>query len=315
MKKKHHYVAQSYLRLFSTNSKGIYRYDCDTGVTHGCSIRDVGQIRDYYSIDHESISDRDFIEKKFSILESDFARLTEHVSSFGIDSEDVRTALIRYVLCSHARVPKYIDFIDTTYRMSRDASRILSDKYGCKYPFPEGGSMSFDPNTGKTDKRGLLHQMNRMMNSKEAIQILSSMKTTVYRCPFGTRLVTSDAPVVLYHPDKTKGLSGVGFATPGVEVTFPLTKYLLVKFEHGTRLCTESKADSGMVLEFNRRTMAGAERYIFCGDHHESIFEMAPIARRDFCGRRYNISSRDNESIISFIHIPVGPSGAFEYSI
>lgn len=109
----------------------------------------------------------------------------------------------------------------------------------------------------------ILQFMLDMSFNSENSAILKAMKYQLFLTPDGHHFITADSPVALYHPHyESVKPYGVGPAFKEVEITFPLAKSHLVKLTwEGKEGTFEAQEDQ--LLEYNRRTIIMADKYIY----------------------------------------------------
>jgi len=131
------------------------------------------------------------------------------------------------------------------------------------------------------------------------------MRPTLFHCPFGTRFVTSDQPVALFHPLAAR--IGVGPATPGVEISLPLSSRSLLLLDHLPGDPREVVASSADVEEFNRRTIIMARDYVFTGEGPESLMPAIDAWKGQAAGFEYEDIETDKEYVQVQRFVAVGP--------
>ena len=116
-----------------------------------------------------------------------------------------------------------------------------------------------------------LEKMFALGSSEKTLDIMYGMRATLFRAPFGDSFVTGDQPVALFHAKKGGTAEGVGPGTLGVEVSLPLSSRALLLLDHSPGAHSEKTATSNEVAEFNRRTAAMAQRYLFTGENPKRL--------------------------------------------
>ena len=111
-----------------------------------------------------------------------------------------------------------------------------------------------------------LQMMFKLGLNSEMVGHFERMRATLLQAPFGTRFMTSDQPVALFHPTLWNSTYGVGPGTDGVEISFPLSSRYLLLLDHGMGSHAERTATLQDVEEFNRRTIEMAQLYVYTGE-------------------------------------------------
>lgn len=97
-----------------------------------------------------------------------------------------------------------------------------------------------------------------------------AMRPTLLHCPFGARFIISDQPVSLFHPQAASA-PGIGPATPGVEISLPLSSRAALLLDHRAGVPVKRTATMAEVEEVNRRTIVMAQDYAFTGEAPEAL--------------------------------------------
>jgi hypothetical protein len=119
----------------------------------------------------------------------------------------------------------------------------------------------------------ILQYMFEMAFQSENSTLLREMKYQLIFAPNGHHFITGDSPVALYHPDyEFIKPYGVGPAFKEIELTFPISKELLIKLTwHGDEGVKEAQKEE--VQEYNRRTLIMAEKYIFSSEANQNLIQ------------------------------------------
>lgn len=274
--RKHHYLPQFYLEGFKIEPQQgkkphIWQIEKGGHQAHfSPAIQDTGCIRDYHVLDFaDEEPDHRSVETLLSKLESEQSTLVRSVrEAKQIEASQIEP-LSAFVSLMRYRVPSFADHIETSLR------RVVLDSFKIMY---QAGKFGSPPHELQElfDSKGIDESLQinisnwRILSylfevglAPESIGLLAEYNYHVYSTEEASFFVTSDNPVALYHPNYAKIRPyGVGFATKGVEVTFPLTSDTLIRAGHDVKPGT-SIASAEEIEEFNRRTIAMSERYIF----------------------------------------------------
>lgn len=308
--RKHHFLPQFYLRGFSIDRCGIFQIEKSTGRHYGCQIKDVAAIRDYHELDGEETDDPYLFEKKLAKLEAQQAKHLQGVLDEGVSLEYQRLSLLELLAIMRMRVPAVKEHIDRSYGSTVRATALALQRSG-RLPKPPKG-LEEKLCVENLDIRVLnwkcLEVMFKMGTSETVLQILARMRATLYRAPFGSRFITSDQPVSLYHPTLWKSPYGAGPGTLGVEVGFPLSSRVFLMLDHIALPHSERLATCAEVEEFNRRTVVMAQEYIYTGETPQSAVTLAQKSSGVFAGFRHHNLDAGQEFLQVHRFIPVGPA-------
>ncbi|MFP8780315.1 DUF4238 domain-containing protein [Hydrogenophaga sp. RWCD_12] len=308
--RKHHFLPQFYLRGFSVDRRGIFQIEKSTGRHYGCQIKDIAAIRDFHELDGAETGDPYLFEKKLAELEGLQAEHLQSVLVEGVASEQQRSNLVGLLAIMRMRVPAVKEHIERSYVSTVRATALALERSGRLPKLPKGLeiALSLENLDIKVLNWKCLDVMFRMGSSERVLQILSRMRITLYRAPFGNRFITSDQPVALYHPTLWKGDHGVGPGTLGVEVSFPLSSRVLVVLDHSAKPHSERVATCAEVDEFNRRTVVMAQQYIYTGETPQAVVLLAQRGSGVFAGFRHEDFDAGKEFMQVHRFIPVGPA-------
>lgn len=310
--RKHHFLPQFYLRGFSIDRRGIYQIEKRTATYYGCQIKDTAAIKDFHKLDYEDAEDPNALEKALAQIEGELA---EHLATFlaeGLANEQARLYTVQLLSLLRLRVPAFKRHIEASYPSSIRKVAELMDRDG-KFPVPPAGLEE------KLEIKNLkievlnwkcLEIMFKLAADEEHLRPLYRMRTTLMHAPFGTSFLTSDQPVSLYHPTAAKSPYGAGPGTPGIEISLPLSSRTLLVLDHARGPHTTRTATTDEVFEFNRRTVAMAQEYVFTGEFPERYVD---VVRREKGTRSgFVFDDLDHGEGLLQVHrfIPVGPRRA-----
>jgi hypothetical protein len=308
--RKHHYLPQFYLRGFSFDRRSLFQIEKATSIHYGCQIKDIAAVRDFHELDGVGIADPYALEKHLAKLEGEQATHLTDVLVDGIHDAMLRANLIQLLAVLRMRVPAVKSHIEKSYASTVRATGKALERLG-RLPKPPPGyedALRVDNLQFSTTNWKCLEVMFRMAANEKVLDILYRMRATLYRAPFGTSFLTSDQPVALYHPNLAKSPYGVGPATPGIEISLPLSSRALLKLEHEGGSDIECLATSEEVAEFNRRTIVMAQDYIFVGEDVERMALLVRSHSRVFAGFAHDDIDMGREFLQIQRFRPVGPA-------
>lgn len=284
--RKHHFLPQFYLRGFSIDRRGIYQIEKRTAKFYGCQIKDTAAIKDFHELDHEGVEDPNALEKSLAQIEGEFAN---HLTTFlagGLINEDARLYTIQLLSLLRMRVPALKRHIEASYPSTIRKVAEFLEKDG-EFPAPPPGLE--DKLKVKNLKIEVLNWkcleiMFQLAANEELLQSLYRMRTTLFRAPFGTSFLTSDQPVSLYHPSAAASPYGAGPDTPGIQISLPLSSRALIQLDHQRGAHSACIATTEQVDEFNRRTAAMAQEYVFVDEFPERFTDLVRHERNTRAG-------------------------------
>jgi len=271
--KKHHFLPQFYLGNFKIDSKRtkeehVWVASKKNDRMYLAAIKDAGCESDFHTILSEAEEqDRKTIESELSKIEGQQARLITEICEKNSVEEKNREDLNEFISIMRLRVPSYKDFIDVSLQEVVKSSFSVLHGAG-KLPKPpkeiedmiKDGKIPFEVDVANREKLRYMFLDDR---TNKGSKIFRQMKMQLIVAAKGEYFITGDTPVGIYHPNYSaiKPL-GVGPMTPGVEVTFPLTKKHLVflSWEGNEGICEASRKD---MVEYNRRTIIMSKEYIY----------------------------------------------------
>lgn len=308
--RKHHFLPQFYLRGFSIDGRGLHQFEKRTAKHYGCQIKDTAAIRDFHELDYEGADDPNALEKRLAQVEGELA---QHLAVFlaeGIGNETARRYTIQLLSVLRLRVPAFKRHIEASYPSSIRKVAELMERDGMLPPPPPGMEEKLKVKNLKIEVLNwkCMEIMFRLASNEDHLQSLYRMRSTLLMAPFGTSFLTSDQPVALFHPTAAKSPYGAGPETPGIEITLPLSSRVLIRLDHkrgahSSRIATVSEVD-----EFNRRTIAMAQDYVFAAEFPERY---APMVRCNKATRSgFVFDDLDHGDGLLQVHrfIPVGPA-------
>lgn len=307
--RKHHYLPQFYLRGFTTDGQSLYQVSKATGKSFGVRIKDTAAIRDFHEIDGDGVDDRHALEKELAKVEGELAPHLLDLLNGGFQSPDTRQYVLQLLAMLRLRVPAVKAHLQRTKASAVHSQLKLLEKNG-KLPAPPGGfeeALRAENLQVEIMNWSCLETMFSMAADEDVLRGLCAMRPTLLHCPFGARFVTSDQPVALFHPLATSG-AGIGPATPGVEVSLPLSSRSLLLLDHLPGDPREVVATSSDVEEFNRRTIIMARDYVFTGEAPESLMPAIDASRGQSAGFEFNDIETDKGYVQVQRFVAVGPA-------
>ncbi|MGN6384027.1 MAG: DUF4238 domain-containing protein [Dyella sp.] len=267
--RKHHYLSQFYLRGFSADEQGIYQIEKATLRTYGSSLKDAAAIRDYHILDYEDADDPQAVEKLLSGYEGLLAAALERVIEHGIRDQKDHNEIISFVSLMRFRVPAFKSFISKSMSDLVRSTGVILERNGMLPPPPDGLGDKLRMSSLKIEIRNwaCLQHMFKLATDTDLIKIMMDMHYELIEAPADGLFLTSDQPVALFSPSATaKGLYGAGLADHDIELTFPLTRQLLLKLSWANRGPNHRVASMSELEELNRRTVIMADLRLFASE-------------------------------------------------
>lgn len=283
---KHHYLPQFYLDGFKIiPQKGkyphIYRIEKTASPTATIpAIKDTGCKNDYHTIDiSNQEKDRQAVESALTRIESDQACILKSICKTQRILPTHKKPLADFLMTMRCRVPAMKRYIESSLACDVESTfKILMQQGNLPKP-PKDVEDHIQKHRYeeflkvKISNRTILQYMFRMAFHIDSSIILGNMTYQLIIAPDGSHFITGDSPVALYHPDyDTIRPYGVGPALKEVELTFPISKTLLVKLtwhdDEGTK-----QAQKDEVQEYNRRTIIMADSQVYSSKLEADLIE------------------------------------------
>lgn len=299
--KKHHYVSQMQLRFFSIDGKEkqVFAFDKQADDVHILAIEDAGAQTGYYTVPTDAGPSLE-VEERFAVVEARvrpaLKRLT-HVQPPPVGSSHFQPAsgdrawLCGYIALQHLRVPAQREAMQMMWNLegTLQADIVLQDRK--RYAIEVLGKEGPDEESELGRKRALddLRKGRMTVNSDPSVSIKSMLEVVgqVEERVLRMRLVLlkrftapyfllSDNPVQLWAPEGHSPLMGVGFGTPGVEVTLPVDPMTVLCATNDNSIAEVvlPVRRDGHVLDMNRRLWRFATRFVF-GQRREDLDAVA----------------------------------------
>ncbi|MHC4462221.1 MAG: DUF4238 domain-containing protein [Planctomycetota bacterium] len=287
--KKHHYLPQFYLEHFKISPQGgkyphIYRIEKSASPkATSPAIKDTGCKRDYHTLDFDNHDkDRRTAENALSKIESDQAHLVDSICENTKIAEDQKSPLAELITTMRFRVPAFKrniesfleGIVESTFKILMHQGRLPKPPKVVQDLIEQQG---YDFLKANISNWKILQHMFQMAFQSESSRLLEKMKYQLVFAPNAHHFITGDSPVALYHPnyDSIKPY-GVGPVFKEIEVTFPISKRLLVKLtwdaEEGVTTAQECE-----VQEYNRRSIIMADSQIFACEVNPDLLEKVAL--------------------------------------
>ena len=281
--RRHHYIPQWHLRLFSPNGDTIWRYSKSDDAYQEIPIRHAAVRKDYYSVpgrdgDPVDHSAEPMIAEAFDGPAAGTARKLlrrEHLTP------EERLQFAAYIALLQGRGPTsregvqgVFDKIDRMVAMMAYAAppeQFLAQArgFGIDGTAEEIREMQ---ETGLEDLRTGRMSVSRDHSAtmffagvtvEAATPILDSMYWTMLQAPIGLEFVLADSPVTLYNHTLVGSMLGVGFGQPEVEVRTPLTPHHVLMQTHLRLPTRELTCSMENVVNLNCLSWRMADDYVF----------------------------------------------------
>lgn len=236
--KKQHYVQQSYLRRFSLNGTQISVFDKILNRAFSNSIGAVAQESHFYRLP-EGLMDENglpieldplFVEKWFQTIEQDFNVAIETLVDLPPDEDiglDVRTSLAEPIAIQYLRTRAFRNTIID------GAEQFIGELMGelIRLNFDEE-HLKYAPKVKYSDKVAGLMQTQIILDSERMAEMAGILQEHVWTLLINETdhpFYTSDTPVVLHnHLARPRFRPGLGLASAGIEIAFPLSSRRLL---------------------------------------------------------------------------------------
>lgn len=286
--KKHHYIPQSYLKGFQigTTRKNpkicVYEKEKLNKSPYVVAIKNTACIKDYHTIKINDKSDRTLIEGIFSNMENIIIHNIREVINNEYINEDNKITLAITILFFKSRVPQNLEMLKKSFQRTIEGiaeAKFKINNMGLKGSFSDNFKLTINNNFP-------LFMMFNSVFKEEIIAELCSMNFSLLKAPKEYSFVCSDAPVSYYVPDYKNG-RGVGLSHPNLEIFLPLTQsYGLLCSHNKLPIIKELKFED--LMEYNRRTIITAEKYVFGSEENLNIQKLIFDNKDKFSGIIYN---------------------------
>lgn len=309
--RKQHYLPQFYLRGFSLDGRGVHQIERSTGKHYGCQIKDAAAVKDFHELDYEGVEDRHALEKRLADMEGALAQYMSVLLREGVEHNEARMYTMQLLSVMRLRVPAFKQHVEKSYPSSIRKIAEFLERDG-KMPKPPAGleeSLKVANLKITVLNWKSMELIFQLASSEEILSILYGMRAVLYTSPPGMAFVTSDQPVALFHPSATKSPYGIGPETPGVQITLPLSASKLLRLDHSHGEHENKAASQAEVLEFNRRTIAMAERYVFAQSPSQELLSLCEETRGIRAGFVFDDLDHGDGMVQIHRFIALGPRG------
>lgn len=272
--RKHHFLPQFYLRNFSPDEISLTQIEKRSGKAYGGRIKDLAAIRDFHRLDFDDAEDPQALEKQLAYVEGEMSADIAALLRNGLAEKRALVQTIGFVSLLRMRVPAVKKHIEASLSAAVRVAAEALERQGKLPPAPPGleealkvANLKIEINNWKC-----MEHMFNMAFQPSVLDIMCNMRAVLLRAPSGSFL-TSDQPVALFHPNKDSPY-GVGPATPGVEISAPLSSTTLLLLTHDERPDEERTATAAEVFEYNRRTIVMAEQYIYAQEVSAPLIDL-----------------------------------------
>lgn len=307
--RKHHFLPQFYLRGFSEDRRALNQIEKKTARHYPTQIKDAAAIRDFHELDFAGVEDPNGLEKRLASVEGDLATYLEAFLLNGPADARALHHVLQLLALLRFRVPAVKSHIARSYPLMIRKVAEAMERSGQLPPVPPGLDEQLKVRNLQITITNwkCLELMFDMAADREILDDLERMRATVFRAPFGSAFLTGDQPVALFHPAARGTAYGVGPATPGVELSLPLTSRILLQLDHGRDGHRTRQATSEEVQEFNRRTIIMANEYIFTGETPEPYLRLVRQNRQRFAGMTFDDLNHGGSLLQVHRFLPIGP--------
>jgi Protein of unknown function (DUF4238) len=246
--KRHHYLPQSYLRLFAKDDV-IWVYDRDTNDIRAQKVIDTAVINHFNAVERKDGSRDVRIESELSKVEGLIPKLVDDLKARQRLNDASRFDLAFIAALMMTRTPEFHEgvqrvegklikrFAQHMFRSEEDAARSLAEW------------KAEDPTAPDIDPKALFRiysdgafnikiHRNRSIElmlklSPEFAKTLFGLNIGVLHAPKNSSFITTDRPLAVVPPRDTTGLpkwGGIGLLTPGAHKYLTLSSHVAVVF-------------------------------------------------------------------------------------
>ena len=286
--KKHHFLPQFYLEGFKiTPQTSKYAQikvipKTVTPKSFISAIKDTGCELDYHTVDADpAFKDRKSLETAFAETEGMQAKAIKSVICNHKISFKEKQVLAFFISIMRVRVPSYKHYIEQSLRENVQSVTRIEHRKG-RLPKPpkivedlikkRGGDICKVLDV-KISNWMILLQMTNTVVGTNIPTIIEKMNFSLVEAPNDNNFITCDSPVTLYVPNyEVRKPYGIGFLDREVEVSIPLNKKFLL-LASWQKLPHYQMARREDVLEFNRRTIIMADKFIYSSLVFDGLLE------------------------------------------
>lgn len=313
--KNEHYVPQGYLEKFTEDGKHIYvldKHKQPAQRVYKTNIRNVASETYFYDFHPDIQQDHpnpQVIEHLFSEIESIFYDLRDNLLTIIYEkasiTQDQKLAMAYFMALQFLRTPEYRrNFIDMMNKLATQvAQRVMPDALKEKFDISAildeskislaHAMMMFPP--------GMLYEFVNALSSHIWMLGVNETKEPIY---------TSDTPVVTKAHSAQRG--GIGLASRGIEIAFPLTKQYILILKERTVFREQAKLDCKVTLlnsdeirYYNWLQVLRCYRQVYCSSSDFNVAVQACQKFPDVCNpeqaRNYvHIAHPSDRTLIHF---------------
>lgn len=289
-KRRHHYLPVFYLKGFVDphNEPYIWLYKKGNPDVRKATARNIAVEKDYYSfITPEGNKDSQTLENELAKIECGVAPVFRKIKNQTELNDQERMLLSLFLALMMVRVPNFRENIEEALGESMKKMNMIlaTDSRNFKAMIDK-----FEEDTGK--KIGMpIEELRKYMaegqyDTRATPQfglamaldmiptfapIFSKMNWTFLEITGDYRFVTSDNPLSCIDPaHDPKSLLGVGLLNKDIEVTFPISRDLMLlgmwKNFEGDKILSDKP-----VRDMNRRTVISALRFVFASQYSDGL--------------------------------------------
>jgi hypothetical protein len=295
--KKHHYLPQSYLRGFATESNPdqIWRVEKSAEAkSHLVSIKDAGEKNDYHTFDRSGgHKDSSSVEQGLSKLEGIHSATIARILRKESFTPDDRGNISSFVSLMRVRVPSFKKCIEDQYiSTAKVIGSMLAkgrrfEEVIQKYRIP---IMEDVPEDVRADIFGrmrkmiiedrysieisnteLLRSMFTLAFDRATIFSLNGMRVSVWDVPAGLSLITCDQPVALFQPQSGEMIAPAGLLDPHTVLSMSLSSRCAIRLDWRKGDGERGTLSATQVEEINRRTIVMAHSAVYAASPDEVI--------------------------------------------
>jgi Protein of unknown function (DUF4238) len=285
LEKNQHYVSQFYLRGFGASETSIFVFDKEIKKSFRSSIEHVASEEFFYELPLLEGRDTKTVEKIWGKLETQFAAVikdlineVEHCGKFTPGKSERNRGLAALLVMQSLRTREYREFQDDLVRRvgefynEMQTLRLGQLPEADLIPVPERATFSATTPLQHAKVMFNLPYIESVMTILfEHIWIIGENNTS-------QPLYTSDNPVVRH--SHAKPYRGSGFASPGIEIIFPLSsRHILVLLDRPHFKQSDYLTDRivhkllpEQVLHYNVSQVRDSYRQVFC---QQDLFDQA----------------------------------------
>jgi len=255
-----------------------------SGKVSPSSPRDAGRRSDYHSIPKLDGTIDTRVEDALAKIEGQAAPVFRKLmAGEGLDNHE-RSIASYFIALMIVRVPSFRDGVARfKAAIVKDLTQERALRGGFDSILAREGHLEASAKVKEALRQGdfevVVHPhgtLDVLPAAEKLAAVLHSMTWIVLEARGSTRYVTSDNPFTYMDPAADpKARSPVGLANRTIEVTFPLSATLaLVAVWAGNRGIYRKRTSENTVRAINRRTVAGASRFVFASEKSDPLMRL-----------------------------------------